>query len=94
MEALGAGSGVAQARDVDRAEDGLQPAGVQPPVGVQDWPDALVNPQGEAHRSLTSLLDVRLEEQALHLAPFLLLLALDLMQGELQGLRRSQPLFQ
>jgi len=45
--------------------------------------------QGEAHRSLASLLDVRLEEQALHLAPFMLLLALDLMQGELQGLRRS-----
>ena len=45
--------------------------------------------QGEAHRSLASLLDVRLEEQALHLAPFMLLLALDRMQGELQGLRRS-----
>ena len=43
---------------------------------------------------MTSLLDVRLEEQALHLAPFMLLLTLDLMQGELQGLRRSQPLFE
>jgi len=28
---------------------------------------------------MTSLLDVRLEEQALHFAPFVLLLALDLM---------------
>jgi hypothetical protein len=43
---------------------------------------------------MTSLLDVRLEEQALHFAPFMLLLVLDLMQGELQRLRRSQPLFQ
>ena len=43
---------------------------------------------------MTSLLDVRLQEQALHLTPFMFLLALDLMQGELQGLRRSQPLFQ
>jgi hypothetical protein len=67
---------------------------VQPPVGVQDRPEALADPQGEARRSMTSLLEVRLQEQALHLAPFMLLLALDLMQGELQGLRRSQPLFQ
>jgi hypothetical protein len=94
MDALGAGPRVAQARNVDGAKDGLQPACVHPSVGVQDRPEALVDPQGEAHRSLTSLPDVHLEEQALHLAPFMLLLALDLMQGELQGLRRSQPLFQ
>jgi hypothetical protein len=43
---------------------------------------------------MTSLLDVRLQEQALYLAPFMLLLTLDLMQGQLQGLRWSQPLFQ
>ena len=79
MDALGARPGVAHARDVNATEDGLQPACVQSPVGVQHWPEALVNPQGEAHHSMTSLLDVRLEEQALHLAPFMFLLALDLM---------------
>jgi hypothetical protein len=67
---------------------------VPPPVGVQHWPEVLVNLEGEAHRSLAWLLDVRLEEQALHLAPFMLLRALDRMQGELQGLRRSEPRFQ
>jgi len=89
MDALGARPGVTHARNVDGAKDGLQPSCVQPPVGVQHWPEVLVNLEGEAHRSLAWLLDVRLEEQALHLAPFMLLLALDRMQGELQGLRRS-----
>jgi hypothetical protein len=79
MDALGAGPGVAHARNVDGAKDGLQPTCVQPPAGVQHWPEAVVNPQGEAHRSMTSLLDVRLQEQALHLAPLMLLLALDLV---------------
>ena len=56
--------------------------------------DSLVNPQGEAHRSRASLLEVCQQQQALQLAPFMLLLTLDLMPGELQGRRRSPPLFQ
>jgi len=95
MDARGAGPGVAQPPEVDGSKDGFQSAWVQPSVGVQmGLPGAFVDAQGEAHRSWTSLLEVHLEEQALHFAPFLLLLALDLVQGELQGRRRSQPLLE
>jgi hypothetical protein len=43
------------------------------------------DPQGGAHIAVASVLDVGLEEQSLHLTSFVLLLALDLMQGKLQS---------
>ena len=43
---------------------------------------------------MTSTLQVRLQQQALHLAAFGLLLALDLVQGEFQRGRGRQPSLQ
>jgi len=45
----------------------------------------LDDPQGGADIAVATLLDVGLEEQALHLTSPGLLLALDLVQGELAG---------
>jgi len=44
-----------------------------------------------AHISVAAVLQVGLEEQALDLAAFVLLLRLDLVEGELKGTGGSQP---
>jgi hypothetical protein len=45
----------------------------------------LDDPEGWAHIAVASLLNVGLEEQSLHLTSPVLLLALDLVQGQLQS---------
>ncbi len=67
---------------------------MQPTVGVNGWLYALDDPQGGAHISVAALLDMGLEEQSLQLASRVLLRALDLVQGELQGGRGGQPVLQ
>jgi hypothetical protein len=50
--------------------------------------------QSGTHVAVAAALQVRLKQQALHLAAFGLLLALDLVQGELQCGRGRQPSLQ
>jgi hypothetical protein len=47
--------------------------------------------QRRSHISVATILQVGLEEQALHLAAFGLLLGLDVVEGELEGGGGSQP---
>jgi hypothetical protein len=54
----------------------------------------LPDTQSGTHVSTASTLQVRLKQQALHLAAFGLLLALDLVQRELQSGRCRQPSLQ
>jgi hypothetical protein len=50
--------------------------------------------QGRSHISLAAVLQVGLEQQSLHLAAPVLLLALNLVEGEVQGVAGRQPGFQ
>ena len=61
---------------------------------VQHFVFPLPDTQSRTHVSVPSTLQVRLQQQALHLAAFGLLLALDLVQGELQRGRGRQPSLQ
>lgn len=47
--------------------------------------------QGRSHISVATIAQVGLEEEALHLAAFGLLLGLDVMERELEGGGRRQP---
>jgi hypothetical protein len=47
--------------------------------------------QGRTHISVATILQVGLEQEALHLAAFGLLLGLDVMERELEGGGRRQP---
>lgn len=58
---------------------------------VQHYAVVLVDGQSEPHVSVAAALKVSLKQQTLHLAAFGLLLALDLVQGELQGERGGEP---
>jgi hypothetical protein len=55
---------------------------------VAGWP---VEAQRWSHISVAAMLQVGLEEEALHFAAFGLLLGLDLVEGELQGAAGRQP---
>lgn len=85
MNAGGAGVGVTHACDLDGAKDGLQQTSVPATVRVHDGSCALDDPQGEADIAVAALLNVGLEQQALHLTPPVLLRGLDLVQRELQS---------
>ncbi len=61
---------------------------------VQHFVVPLLDTQSGPHVSVAAALQVRLKQQALHLAAFDLLLALDLVQGELQCGRGRQPRLQ
>ena len=60
-------------------------------VGVQGGGGWVGDKQSAAHLSVAPLLDVSLDEQSLQLTSFELLLALDLVEGELQSGRGRQP---
>ena len=62
MDAGGAGVGVAHARDLDGAKDGLQQASVRATVGVHLQLRALDDPESRAHIAVAWLLNVGLEE--------------------------------
>jgi hypothetical protein len=65
--------------------------GAEPAMRVRHFVVPLPDTQSGTHVSGAATLQVRLQQQALHLAAFGLLLALDLVQGELQrrGLAHS-----
>jgi hypothetical protein len=86
--------GITHAHNLDRSEDGLEGAGAEPAMRVPHFVVPLPDTQSGTHVSVTSTLQVRLQQQALHLAAFGLLLALDLVQGELQRGRGRQPSLQ
>ena len=60
-------------------------------MGVEPVPVLLLEEQGGSHISIAAILQVGLEEQALYLAAFGVLLGLDLVEGELEGGGGCQP---
>jgi hypothetical protein len=60
-------------------------------MGVGQLTVLVVEDTARAHISVAALLQVGLEEEALRLAAFGLLLALDLVQRELQGADGGEP---
>jgi hypothetical protein len=90
-EAGCAGAGVTHANQFDGSKDGGEGAGAQPAVGVETvvgWP---LDAQCGSDISIAAMLQVGLEEQALHLTAFGLLQRLDLVEGELEGAAGCQP---
>ena len=81
---------VAHADQFDGSKDGGKRAGAQPSVRVGHLA-ILLQVQCGSHISVAALLQVCLEKQALHLAAFCLLLALNLVEGELKGAAGGQP---
>ena len=91
MDAANPVSTVTDAVNVDGAKDGLQGPALETAVSVEEGGGLFCDTQGGADITVAALLDVSLEEQTLQVTPLELLLALDLMQGELQGGRGRQP---
>src|SRR5258708_40119105 len=73
------------------AKDCLQGPAVETAVGVKESGGLFCDAQGRADITIAALLDVSLEKQSLQVTSLEFLLALDLMQGELQGGRGGQP---
>src|SRR5229473_8046757 len=90
MDAANPVSTVTDAVDVDGAKDGLQSPALETAMSVEEG-GLFCDTQGLADITIAALLDVSLEEQTLQVTSLELLLALDLMQGELQGGRGRQP---
>ena len=86
-----AGAGVAHAEEFHRSEDGGERTGAKPAMGIEYLAVWRLEAQGEPHISVTAKLQVGLEEQALHLAAFGLLLGLDLVEGQLERAGGPQP---
>ena len=86
-----AGAGVAHADEFDGSKDGGERAGAQPAMRVEQLAVCLFELQGGSHISVAAMLQMGLEEQALDLAAFVLLLGLDLVEGELEGAGGCQP---
>src|SRR5207249_5248936 len=88
MDAANPVSTVTDAVDVDGAKDGLQSPALETAMSVEEG-GLFCDTQGRADITVAALLNVSLEEQSLQVTSLELLLALDLMQGKLQG-RRGQ----
>ena len=87
-----AGAGVAHADEFHGSKDGGERAGAQTAMRVEHRsPSGCWSMQGRPDISVAALLQMGLEEQALHLAAFGLLLGLDLVEGELEGAGGCQP---
>jgi hypothetical protein len=86
--------GVAHANNLYRAKDGFQGAGAEATMGVPGCAILLLHTQGGAHISLAAVFEVGLKQQTLHLTASVLLPALNLVEGELQGRAGRQPGFQ
>jgi hypothetical protein len=80
--------------NLDWTEDRFQAAGAEPPSSVQDLAARLWDTQRGSHISVAAELEMSLQQQALHLAPPDLLLRLNLIERELEGVARRQPSFQ
>lgn len=85
------GAGVAHADECHGSEDGGERAGAQSAMGVEHVPVLLVEAQGGSNIAVAAMLQVGLEEQAVHLAAFGLLLRLDLVEGQWESPGGSQP---
>jgi len=64
-------------------EDGFQAAGAEPAMGVQYLAGGLWDAQCRPHISVAAELEMSLQQQALHLAAFGLLLGFNLVEREL-----------
>ncbi len=93
MDAANPVSTVTDAVDVDGAKDGLQSPALETAMSVEEG-GLFCDTQGGADITVAALLDVSLEEQTLQVTSLELLLALDLMQGKLQGGWGRQPVLQ
>jgi hypothetical protein len=60
-------------------------------MGVERVPAPQVEAQGRSNIADAAMLQVSLEEQALHLEAFGLLLGLDLVEGQLESTGGGQP---
>jgi hypothetical protein len=80
--------------NLDWTEDRFQAAGAEPPPSVQDLAAGLWETQCGSHISVAAELEVGLQQQALHLASSDLLLRLNLVEWELEGVTRRQPSLQ
>jgi len=94
MDAANPASAVTDAVDVDGAKDCLQGPALETAVSLEEGGGLFCDTQGGADITVAALLDVSLEEQTLQVTPLELLLALDLMQGKLQGGWGRQPVLQ
>ncbi|MGD0774315.1 MAG: hypothetical protein ABSC05_15990 [Candidatus Solibacter sp.] len=86
-----AGAGVAHADEFHGSEDGGERAGAQSAMGVERVPVLLVEAQGRSNIAVAAMLQVGLEEQAVHFAAFGLLLGFDLVEGQLESTGGGQP---
>jgi hypothetical protein len=78
-----AGTGVAHADEFDGSKHSGESAGAQPPMRVAHRAICLFELQSRPDISVATVLQMGLEEKALDLAAFGLLLGLDLMEREL-----------
>jgi hypothetical protein len=83
--------GIAHADKLDGSKDGSKRAGAQSSVRAGHLAVLPPEVQGWPHISVAALLQVCLKKQSLHLATFDLLLALNLVEGELKGTAGGQP---
>jgi len=77
-----------------RTEDGFQFPSADPTMGVQHIAGCLGDAQSRAYISVATELEMGLKQQALYLAPFGLLLRLNLMERKVQGSWGRQPSLQ
>jgi hypothetical protein len=85
MNAASPVSTVTDAVDVDGTKDCLQGPALETAVVVEERGGLFCDAQGRADITVAALLDMSLEEQTLQVTSLVLLLALDLMEGKLQG---------
>jgi hypothetical protein len=85
---------VAHTVNLHWTEDGFQTSQAASAMGVQHLAGRLRGTQGRPHASVVAELEVSLKHQTLQLAPFGLLLSLDLVNWKVQGGKGSQPSLQ
>src|SRR5208283_2823200 len=90
-DARRAGSGVAHTDEFDGSKDGGKGSGAQTAVRVERRAICLFQLQSRSHISVPAMLQMGLEEKALDLAAFGLLLGLDLVERELESAGGCQP---
>jgi hypothetical protein len=86
-----AGARVAHTNEFDRSKDGGESASAQPAMRVEQVAVLVLEVERGTHIPIAALLQMGLEKQSLYLAAFGLLLALNLVEGKLQGVAGSQP---
>jgi len=90
-DARPAGPGVAHTNEFHGSKDGGKGSGAQTAVRVEHCTARPLELQSRPHISVAAELQMGLEEQALDLTAFSLLLGFDLVERELEGVGRRQP---